>query len=296
MLFRYLTLLTTITLFAGGSNLTAQEQLAWRFTPGESLKYVVNQKMDMAMTIAGKQQNVVMTQIMDMHWKIATVDASNGDVKMSQTVERLKMNTEGPPFGLVSFDSASETVPDTPLGKSLAEVFKVMIGKEFDVRMKSTGKIESVQVPASLIEGLKKAGSAGNAMDESTLKQMMTQSAITLPEKPVPPGEKWESVQQIDMPFGAMVVRSQLSYEGIDPSSGYALISMKPMITVTPKEGAPISLTLNHAEGRGLVRFDIAKGRIARSDLDLTMDMQVKSLGQVIDQTVHQTTSMVLSP
>ncbi|HQX51828.1 MAG TPA: DUF6263 family protein [Planctomycetaceae bacterium] len=296
MLFRCLTLLTTITLFAGGSSLTAQEQLAWRFTPGESLKYVVNQKMDMTMDLAGNKQTVAMTQVMDMHWKISEVDARNGDVKMSQTVERLKMNSEGPPFGTVAFDSASETAPDTPLGKSLAEVFKVMIGKEFDVQMKSTGKIESVQVPASLIEGLKKAGSAGNAMDESTLKQMMTQSAITLPEKPIQPGEKWESVQQIEMPFGTMVVKSQLSFEGIDSSSGYALIAMKPTITVTPKEGAAINLTLNNAEGQGMVRFDIAKGRIARSDLDLTMDMRVKSFGQVIDQTVHQTTSMVLSP
>lgn len=296
MFYRTLPLLTTVVLIACGSSLTAQEQLAWKFTPGESLKYVVNQKMDMTMNVAGKKQVVAMTQIMDMHWKIAEVDSRNGDARMAQTVERLQMNSQGGPFGTVAFDSSSTTVPDSPLGKTLSEVFKVMIGKEFDVQMRSTGKIENVSVPESLIEGLKKAGSAGNALDESTLKQMMTQSAITLPEKPIQSGEEWDSAQQIEMPFGTMAVKSKLTYQGIDPKTGYAMIAMKPVISVTPKQGAAINLTLNKSEGNGIVQFDVARGRIARSDLDLTMEMQVKSFGQVIDQTIHQTTSMALAP
>ena len=296
MFFRCLTMLTSVILFVNGTSLTAQEQLAWRFTPGESLKYVVNQKMDMTMGAAAKKQTIAMTQIMDMHWKIANVDSSNGDATMAQTVERLQMNSQGGPFGTVAFDSASKTAPDSPLAKTLSEVFKMMIGKEFEVQMKSTGKIESVSVPESLIEGLKKAGSGGNALDESTLKQMMTQSAITLPEKPIQPDDNWESVQQIEMPFGTMTVRSQLTYQGVDAKSGYAMIAIKPVISVTPKTGAAIKLTLSKAEGTGVVQFDIAKGRIARSDLDLTMEMQVKSFGQTIDQSIHQLTSMTLSP
>jgi hypothetical protein len=161
--------------------------------------------------------------------------------------------------------------------------------------MKKTGKIDQVTIPQSLIAGLKKAGSAGNALDETTLKQMMTQSAITLPEKPLNAGDKWDSVQQVELAFGTMTVKSELTYQGIDPSSGHAKIAMIPVISVEPKPGADVTLTLSKSSGTGLVLFDAAKGRIAKSDLDLTMQMQVKSFGQVIDQTIKQTTSMTIA-
>ncbi|MEI6539658.1 MAG: hypothetical protein WCO86_09050, partial [Planctomycetota bacterium] len=140
-----------------------------------------------------------------------------------------------------------------------------------------------------------KAGAAGNALDEATLKQMMRQSAITLPEQKLNLGHAWESVQQVDLPFGTMMVKSQLTYQGIDSKSGYAKIAMIPVISVTPKQGASVNLTLTKSEGVGLVLFDGVKGRIAKSDLELTMQMQVKSFGQVIDQTIQQTTSMTLA-
>ena len=41
--------------------------------------------------------------------------------------------------------------------------------------------------------------------------------------------------------------------------------------------------------------FDVAKGRIAKSDLDLTMELMVKQFGTQIPQTLRQKTSMVLA-
>ena len=92
-----------------------------------------------------------------------------------------------------------------------------------------------------------------------------------------------------------MTVKSELTYQGIDPSTGHAKIAMIPVISVEPKPGADVTLTLTKSAGTGLVLFNVAKGRIAKSDLDLTMQMQVKSFGQVIDQTIKQTTSMTLA-
>ncbi|MEJ7592226.1 MAG: DUF6263 family protein [Planctomycetaceae bacterium] len=295
MFVRCLTIFSSImVLISSASIVTAQEQLAWKFTPGESLKYVVKQNMNMTMDVATKKQSIAMNQTMDMRWKIADVDSSNGDANMSQTIDRVQMTSQGGPFGIVEYDSAGDKIPETPLGKSMAEVFRRIIGEEFGVHMKSTGKIDQVTVPQSLIEALKKSGSAGNALDEATLKQMMTQSAITLPETPLKPGDSWDSTQQVELPFGTMTVKSQLTYEGIDSDSGHSRIAMIPTISVAPKQGAAVTLTLTKSEGTGVVLFDAAKGRIAKSDLDLIMEMQVKSFGQVIDQTIKQKTSMIL--
>lgn len=296
MFVRSLTVFSSImVLVMSASIVSAQEQLAWKFTPGESLKYVVKQNMNMTMVVASKTQTIAINQTMDMRWRIDDVDASNGDASMSQTIDRVQMNSQGGPFGVFEYDSAGDKVPESPLGKSMAEVFRRMIGEEFGVHMKTTGKIDQVTIPQSLIAGLKKAGSAGNALDETTLKQMMTQSAITLPADAINTGHKWDSVQQVELAFGTMTVRSELTYKGIDPSSGHAMITMIPVISVEPKPGADVTLTLSKSSGTGLVLFDAAKGRIAKSDLDLTMQMQVKSFGQVIDQTIKQTTSMTIA-
>ncbi len=296
MFVRCLTVFSSIVLLVSGASLvSAQEKLAWKFAPGESLKYVVKQNMNMTMDVAKKKQSIAMNQTMDMQWKIAEVDSSNGAAEMSQTIDRVQMTSQGGPFGIVEYDSAGDNIPETPLGKSMAEVFRKIIGQEFGVHMKATGKIDQVTVPQSLIDALKQSGTTGSALDEATLKQMMTQSAITLPEKAINPGHSWDSEQQVELPFGTMTVKSQLTYQGIDSSSGYAKIAMIPVISVTPKPGAPVTLTLTKSEGSGLVLFDAAKGRIAKSDLDLTMQMQVQSFGQVIDQTIKQTTSMTLA-
>ena len=296
MFVRCLTVFSSImVLMSSASIVSAQEQLAWKFAPGESLKYVVKQNMNMTMVAANKTQTIAMNQTLDMRWKIADVDASTGDATMSQTIDRVQMNSQGGPFGVFEYDSAGDKVPESPLGKSMAEVFRRMIGEEFGVHMKTTGKIDQVTIPQSLIDGLKKAGSAGNALDETTLKQIMTQSAITLPEKAINSGHKWDSVQQVELGFGTMTVKSELTYQGIDPSTGHARIAMIPVISVEPKPGAEVTLTLTKSAGTGIVLFDVAKGRIAKSDLDLTMQMQVKSFGQIIDQTIKQTTSMTLA-
>ena len=296
MFVRCLNLFSTIVVFVGVSSfVSAQEQLAWKFTAGESLKYVVKQNMKMTMDVASKKQTIEMNQTMEMQWKIADVDPGSGDVNMAQTVERVQMDSQGGPIGTIKFDSASGEVPETPYGRAMAEVFKKLIGEEFSVHMKSTGKIDQVTVPASLIAALKQNGTTGSALDEATLKQLMTQSAITLPENPIQPNDTWDSVQQVEMPIGTMIVQSKLTYQGIDASTGHAKIGMIPTISLTPKQGAPVNLTLTKTEGTGLLLFDAARGRIAKSDLDLTMQMQMKSFGQVIDQTIHQKTSMTLA-
>ncbi len=284
-----------LMLLAGPSMSSAQEQLAWKFSAGESLKYVVKQNMKMTINVADKTQQIAMNQTMDMQWKIENVDPASGDVNMGQTVERVQMYSQGGLIGALKFDSSSTEVPDTPSGKALADVFKKLIGQEFGVHMLSTGKIDQVTVPESLLAALKKSGSTGNSLDEETLKQLMKQSAILLPETPIKTGHMWDSTQLIEMPFGTMTVTSKLTFQGIDASTGMARISMAPSISLTPKQGTEIDLKLLKTEGRGSLLFDVARGRITKSDLELKMEMQNNSFGQVIDQTIEQRTSMTLA-
>ena len=295
MLVRGLSFAAVVTLLVIGPSLvSAQEQLAWKFSAGESLNYVVRQKMNMTLDVAGKQQTIVMNQMMDMQWRITDVDSGTGDANMAQTIGRVQMESQGGQLGSLKFDSASEEIQSTPFGKAIAAVYKKLIGQEFGVHMQSTGKIDDVKVPESLLASLKQSGSTGNALDENTLKQLMTQSAITLPSTPIKPGHSWDSMQQVEMPFGSMVVKSKLTFQGVDPGTGYAQIGMIPSISLTPKPGTDVDVKLTKTEGKGTMLFDVVRGRIAKSDLNLTMAMQTNSFGQIINKTIEQTTSMTL--
>jgi len=272
----------------------AQEKLSWKFTAGESLKYVVTQSTDMQMSVAGQKQSLTMSQTMDMSWKISDV-ASNGDVTMNQAIERVQVSSDGGLIGGFKYDSSDSAPPESAIAKTMADVFSKIINENFAVTMKPTGQIASVDVPEPLVKALASGGGT-SVMNEETLKQIMTQSAVTLPEKPVKKGESWENTQNVDLQFGVMTISSVLTYTGNDPSTGLAQITMKPTISIKSKEGQPQQVTLKKSEGGGKVAFDAVTGRIARSDMDLTMEISIRQFGQQVEQTVKQKTSMVLNP
>ncbi len=55
-------------------------------------------------------------------------------------------------------------------------------------------------------------------------------------------------------------------------------------------------MTLDKTTGRGRINFDIARGRLNKSQLDLTMQMTMNVNGQKLPQTIHNVTSMTLVP
>ncbi|MFM7833775.1 MAG: DUF6263 family protein, partial [Planctomycetaceae bacterium] len=211
--------------------------------------------------------------------------------KMVQTIGRVQVESDGGLVGGFKYDSSDSAAPTSPVAKSMADVFSRIINKPFAVTMQPTGKIGAVEVPEELLTAL--AGSGG-AMSEDTLKQLMTQSAVTLPTEGIKKGDSWENVQNVDMPVGVMTINSKLTFKGIDAATGFAEIEMKPTISIKGKEGSPQQITLTSAKGGGKVLFDQKKGRVAQSDVDLTMELSIKQLGQQIDQVVEQKTVMKL--
>ncbi|MFQ5733898.1 MAG: hypothetical protein ACE5KM_18320, partial [Planctomycetaceae bacterium] len=60
------------TVLAAGP-LHAQEKLRWKLKKGQTLNYVMTQKMNMTTMAGGMALNIKMTNTMDMRWKIETV-------------------------------------------------------------------------------------------------------------------------------------------------------------------------------------------------------------------------------
>lgn len=293
MNFRMTSFFTMLTAVAGlAATGAAQESLSWKFQPGETLHYVVVQKVDMDMSVPGEQSQKMSTnQTMDMLWKISDVQ-SDGVATMTQMVDRVRMDSSGGPAGSMAYDSQSKAAVD-PRQKPIADAFGKIIGAEFQVSMRPTGKIDNVIVPETLVKALTDSGPTGSMLTEASLKEMMTQSAVSLPAEPIKPGATWETSQQVDLNFGTMIVTSNLTYLGT--KDGMAQISTKPTIDVKPKDNAVVGLKLTKSEGKGLVQFDVEKGRIAKSDLSLKLDLAVTRFGKTVNMTLNQATAMNLA-
>jgi hypothetical protein len=271
---------------------TAQEKLAWKFARGTSLQYVVNQTMNMEISIAGQKTTQSMKQTMDMGWNIENVSA-NGEAVMGQTIQRIQMDFSGSLIESFKYDSAEKTPPATSMARRIADSYSKILNQQFQVSMKPSGEITDVKIPETLMEALTSSGNG--VLTESMVKQMMTQSAITLPTTPITRGQSWTNKQVVDLPYGKMAIDSKLTYAGPDTTGRLAVIRMEPQISIQNSENSAQQVALNSSKGQGNVYFDPAQGRIVRSELDLTMDLSVKLNEQQFDQKVNQRLEMVLA-
>ena len=294
MSFRLPVLLSILALVVANPAL-AQDQLRWKFRSGDSLRYTIVQDMDSSAEFGNEVVKSTFSQTIDMSWQVRALSA-DGATSLHQTFDRVRLKMVGGPAGTIEFDSASKEASDNPIIKALSDVFGNIVGQQFQVTIQPTGQIDNVIVPEKLKQAVREsaAGQSG-ALNEKMLNDMMKQSAVMLPFERVSRGSKWVTEQNVQMPFGTMTITSAMTWVQTD-AAGNAVIDFVPSVKITPREGAAKTITLKSATGRGRVIFDIARGRVNKSHLDLTMQMTMDVNGQKIPQTIHNVTSMALVP
>jgi hypothetical protein len=275
------------TVFAPG--LSAQGVLTWKLNSGEQLNYVITQETDMQLEVAGQRQSMKLIQVMDLAWKITDVTAT--EAKMDQVITRIRLSSSGGAIEAFAFDTENAAQDDSPVARSIAGVFGKVTNESFQVTMKNNGQIAAVEVPESILKTLPATG----VVTEQTLRQMMTQSAVTFPSTAVVENDSWQSNQTVDVQFGTMKIGSELTYRKRDAASGHAVITIVPKISIVADESSPQQVAMKSSEGSGTIHFDTERGRVVTSELDLTMQMQVSQFGRNIDQVVRQRTKMELA-
>lgn len=282
---RFLQCLTLLAALAVATPVVrAQGILAWKLTAGESLNYTITQGTEMQVALAGQRQNMKLNQVMTLVWNIN--DVTSTESSMDQIIKRVQLSSDGGIIGNFQFDSQDTNPAESGVARSISDVFGKVIDQPFKVTMKNNGTIGAVQVPDAILRTLPATG----VVNEQTLRQMMTQSAVTFPDTPVSTDDSWESNQKVDVQFGTMNIGSKLTYRGRDPETGHAVIEVLPSLSITANEESPQTISLTSSEGTGRILFDTERGRVVRSDLDLTMKMKVSQF----DQTVRQRTRMEL--
>jgi hypothetical protein len=286
-------LLTALTAAACHS----AEPLRWKFEPGETLNYEMTQTMETTVA-AGPAGDFTsgMKQIMDMKWHVDEV-TPEGNAKMRQQIERVRL-TMTMPGQVTEYDSAGDEPPQGMVAM-LAPLYDAMTSGEFTVTMTPRGEIVDAEVPPKLMEAMKNVPGADALGDLSTsegMKQLLTHSALTLPEGELQSGETWQSRVETKMPFGKMEVVTTYEYVGTKDADGqtFEVIKLSPEIKNAGDDGAQMQLDVSEQKSDGEILFDRELGQMHSSHLQQTMQMEMKVLGQKQAITIDQTVDMKL--
>src|SRR5206468_3686869 len=135
--------------------------LRYKFKPGETLSYEMEQKMKMEMAVGGQNINMSMTQTLDMTWNVQTVD-NDGKAKIKQKFDRVRLSMEGlPGMDKIQFDSKAGKELEGPFGQMMGPMLKALAGAEFTLTMDPQGKVSDFKLPEKLAEAFKNIPGAG---------------------------------------------------------------------------------------------------------------------------------------
>jgi hypothetical protein len=274
------------------------ETLRWKFKQGETIRYTMVQETSQEMKAQGQEVKTSLNQTVDLHWNIKSVSA-DGVADMTQTIDRVRTKIQGPgePF---EFDSESGKAPEGQIAALLTPLLKSLVGAEFSFKMSGRGELSEIKVPQKLLESLRKAGpaaTAGGMFSEEGMKNLISQSSLSLPEEPLEKGKNWTQRSKVPVPMiGTMILDKTYTFEGpMTNDPALRRISLDTKVTLEPAADANVAVKIKSQEGKGEFAFDPDKGRIVTSRVNDKLQMSLSIMGQDLDQTTNTLTSMTLA-
>ncbi len=269
--------------------------LRLRFTPGETLRYALQQTMTMEMTLEDRSFSSTFTMAMDLSTK-AVAGEPGGAWRLEQTITGLRFHMDLPPpmEGNFHYDTTRPAEGrDGPLGELLSTYLDAMVGNPFSLTMDSRGNITDVRLPEAVKAALQDhqvLAQVGAFFTEEHLRRMMTDVGVRLPLPPVHPGARWAVTQPMKMPFGSQTLAMDLTYDG---PTGTGLYAINGTLHLTMNmDGAPLPMTLEIADQQGTVALllDNDRGVLVRSHIDQRLTMHIVTAGQAM--TMHTNTQV----
>ena len=214
--------LAAVVFVAGSSTAQAQKLIRWKFTSGQTTRYLVEQEQSQNIKIGDTAITMTVTVKINMTQKVDAVD-SQGVASVTQTIDRMQMKMSPPPGTDqgVDYDSDSPK-PAEGIAAVLAPMIEALVKKPFTMKIDPRGQVTEMKLPAGLTEALAKAGGSMQGMfSEDALKQMTGQGMLALAEKPVAQGDTWPREVTVDMPMlGTMKTTTKYRYEGTEKARG----------------------------------------------------------------------------
>lgn len=266
----------------------------WKFKPGESLDWQMNQTMEMAMILGNMPVTTNMDYDFGMTWAISEVDAE-GRAKCTMRIDQIRMRMKIAEQELIFDTNNKEAQVEGPLAAA-AEIFNALAGLQYNVSMTPRGEVTEVDFNEESREKLKKLqnnpamGQLAQMFSPEGMKQMIGQTSSLFPEEEVAVGQTWERTQEVKNPIlGAQKMTAKMKYEGIEEIDGRPLdkisVDMQTNLGEMKLPGVD-KFDLTNQDNKQTVYFDRAAGRLVTADTTSHMTMKITAMGQTLEQQI----------
>jgi hypothetical protein len=262
------------------------DMLTWKLKAKESFFQTVTTKSDQDMKVA--QQNIKQAQELIFYLSYTPVkkdDRGNWSIKLKIEGIKLSIQLAG---NTIAFDSTRGGNANNPL----AQFLQNMVGGELDLTVSRNMEVSKIEG----LSGLLKNGAPGNQamvpnlmemFGDAAFKQLAESTLGAVPGAAKKKGDSWTREAALNMGgIGGYKTSTIYTYRGkVTDNKGLGKIDIQPSLKyVGPNNnnngGAlPFKITegeLKSTAGRGTVFFDLTRGRLVRSTLEMKVEGKLK--------------------
>lgn len=263
--------LVALCLAAPGDTYT----LEWKLREGDVFYNKTSVTMDQTMEVMGMQMDQSITMTSVVRFKVKSVEPT--------VVEMTYVDSKVDAGGLLGLNFGDK-VKNVTFTATLDKNFKVTKFQGYDKFLEAVTDGDEEQKKLMKI-----------MMPESTMRQMVSQTFVLGPGKPVAIGDTWKIDDQMPLgPLGNVRLKQSLKLDSV--KGDRANVSVKADLTFQPGDGdtgLPFKITkldLKADKFDGKMVFDLKTGRVAeaRMQMEMSGNMTIGIAGQTIDAKLVQ--------
>ena len=268
--------------------------LRWKFTAGERLRYASDSETQTRTLFEGTDNKHTMQQTTVQSWLVDKVH-DDGSATVQLVFDRWRMRSDSA-NNLIEVDSDSTEEP-TGQAAVLLPLVKAVAGAPFSVRLSPLGATSDVVLPEALVKAVAARGQNSYAKEmftEESLKAMVSQGTMQLPEKALEPGQTWEDTKG----HKGMKVTSVYTYVGPEPEQTPRVERIEMTARVDWNDATVAGVKINIAEQSmtGVIHFDNERGCLVDMEVTQKMALEYARAGSKVRQEVQVRVTNKLEP
>lgn len=276
--------------------------MRWRFQPGETFQYQIEQTTKQTMNTGGQTIEMDMSMVIDMSWKVDDVD-SEGAATVKQAFERMRVSMAG--SGMQADYDTEKRQDINPALAGLAKLFDEFVGVEVMVKMDPRGEVLDTEIDPKLIEALQRAGGGpmGAMFTEEGIEEMITSSTTmaVLPREAVKPGDTWkDSKELVDQMLGKLALEVNSKFRGFEQRDDREVAVIEFSVDFSkaelPEDLGGVKLDIKDQKMSGSFYFDPQLGKMTGSEAKSEMSLDVTLEEQTLNQKSVTTATATLTP